>query len=332
MLCVMSILFLTPMYADAATVDQALNSPESGWQRYDDPDREFKYIGAWSNDNNSSYSKNFWKGTGIACIGGQVTFKFYGTKLRIIGDPAYNKPTNNIVIIDGIATTFNEYSATSLYQTLLYEKTGLTQGIHTVVIKTPPNMPTSQNLFFDAIDIDDSGYIIDYYNLTATPGNTQVSLKWDAIPDATGYVIHYGKTSGNLTESKTVTGSAILSDIITGLDNGTKYYFTVSAIINGTEITPSTESPAIPFEDPTAPDHVGNFSTLILTMTNGGLKSYDLSINDLDAFLTWYDKKSDGTGKAYYVFNKTTSIAPYLRIKEYISFDKISSFEVKEFN
>jgi hypothetical protein len=41
---------------------------------------------------------------------------------------------------------------------------------------------------------------------------------------------------------------------------------------------------------------------------------------------------SGGTGKAYYTFTKKNNIKPFLSRKEYIAFDKIQSFEVKDYN
>lgn len=110
------------------------------------------------------------------------------------------------------------------------------------------------------------------------------------------------------------------------------YYYVISAIVSGIENINSNEASATLTDEPTPPGHIGNIATLILTMTNGDDKVYSLSLIELDSFLTWYDSKSDGTGRAYYVFTKSESISPYVSVKDYISFDKISSFEVKEYN
>jgi hypothetical protein len=170
-------------------------------------------------------------------------------------------------------------------------------------------------------------------NFEATGGNANVTLSWSTVPDVSGYIIKRSTTQGGpYDKSITVsTGSAITYTDFE-VANGTKYYYVISAIVSGKESPDSNEASATPTEKPTPPDHTGNTATLILTMTNGGIKEYNLPITDLDNFLTWYDNRSDGNGKTYYTFMKTSNIAPYLSVKEYISFDKISSFEIKEYN
>jgi hypothetical protein len=166
-------------------------------------------------------------------------------------------------------------------------------------------------------------------NLTSSVDKTNVDLSWTPVTNAQYYNLKRSKTSGGYYE--TIASGSAINFTDKGLQPDT-YYYVVSAVVSGKESANSNEvSVTIP-DDSVPSDHVGNNSTLILTMTNGGIKTYDLAVNDLDTFLTWYDKKSDGTGKSYYIFNKTINIAPYLSVKEYVSFDKVSSFEVKEYN
>ena len=334
MLLFISILLLAPVNADAATVGKQLTNPENGWQRIDDTDTNIIYSGTWLTDNNPRYSAQLWNGACNYCAGGNVstsTFKFYGTKLRIIGALFTNKVNNNIVIIDNVEYTFNEYG-TGTYRALVYEKTGLDLGVHTVVIKPSSTMTTSQNLVFDAIDIDDNGYLVPFSqisDLTATAGDTAVELNWVATGSAISYEVKRSLTPGGPYLTIGTTSELTYKD--TGLTNGTTYYYVVSVIDTGIESN-TNEASATPTEVPTPPDHTGDTATLILTMTNGDDKVYNVSLTELDAFLTWYDNRSNGNGRAYYTFTKTTNIAPYLSVKEYVSFDKISSFEVKEYN
>jgi hypothetical protein len=62
--------------------------------------------------------------------------------------------------------------------------------------------------------------------LTATAGNMQVTLSWSASAGATGYYVKRSVTSGGETQIASPT-SANFTD--TGLTNGTKYYYVVSA-------------------------------------------------------------------------------------------------------
>lgn len=168
-------------------------------------------------------------------------------------------------------------------------------------------------------------------NLTAAGGNSNVILSWDSIINAQSYIIKRSKTQGGIYETiKTIdaiTGISTVTYTDNDLINDTTYYYVVTAIVSGKESVNSNEA----FATPT--DILGsNNGILELTMTNGGIKSYNLTALELDSFLTWYDKRSVGIGKSYYVFVKKSDIKPFISKKEYISYDKISSFEVCEYN
>ncbi|ADK16195.1 hypothetical protein WX45_01775 [Clostridium ljungdahlii DSM 13528] len=83
---------------------------------------------------------------------------------------------------------------------------------------------------------------------------------------------------------------------------------------------------------PTNPtDNIGN-AILNLTMTNGNVKSYTVSMSKLNDFISWYNNRSSGSnGSPYYAFDKTDSSQPFSKKTEYVVFDKISSFEVDEY-
>ena len=67
-------------------------------------------------------------------------------------------------------------------------------------------------------------------NLSATAGEGQVKLIWSANTEADlkGYTIHYGTDAGNLS-SNTFASKPGSSKTITGLSNGTKYFFAIDA-------------------------------------------------------------------------------------------------------
>ena len=80
--------------------------------------------------------------------------------------------------------------------------------------------------------------------LTATPGNGQVGLVWNASSGATGYHLKRSTTSGgpyNTIASPTSTG---FTD--TGLTNGTSYFYVVSAVNSGGESPGSSQVSALP--------------------------------------------------------------------------------------
>jgi len=76
---------------------------------------------------------------------------------------------------------------------------------------------------------------------------------------------------------------------------------------------------------------VSGRAILVITMIDGSEKEYDLTIQEVNAFLNWYDTKAEGTGKAYYVFNNNIT-GPYTANKDYIIFDKIMEFKIMEYD
>ncbi len=80
--------------------------------------------------------------------------------------------------------------------------------------------------------------------LTATAGNAQVQLSWNASTGATGYNVKRATTSGGpYTTVAAVTNTSFTN---TGLTNGTTYFFVVSATNANGESANSTEAPATP--------------------------------------------------------------------------------------
>ena len=88
--------------------------------------------------------------------------------------------------------------------------------------------------------------------LSGTAGNAQVSLTWSAPSSdggsaITGYEVSYGTSAGSLTSS-VATGSTSTSYTVTGLTNGTPYYFAVAAInAVGTGAFSTTSSSVTPY-------------------------------------------------------------------------------------
>jgi parallel beta-helix repeat protein len=138
-------------------------------------------------------------------------------------------------------------------------------------------------------------------NLTAVAGNRNVTLTWEPPADnggmaVTNYTVYYGTSPGNYTNN--ITLGNITNYTITGLINGQRYYFAVSAINAVGESPKSNEVSAMPCTVPSAPQN--------LTAVAG----------DGNVTLTWQPPADDGgspiTGyKIYYgtsPSNYTTNI------------------------
>jgi len=171
-------------------------------------------------------------------------------------------------------------------------------------------------------------------NLKATASVAKVDLIWDTISNASSYNIKRSTTSGGPYETiNTVTNTSTESSnayIDSSVTNGTTYYYIITAIVEGKEGNPSTEVSATP-QEPTPPTNTVGDATVRITMITGEIKEYDLTSAVVQNFITWYDNRSEGIGKAYYTITKATT-AGFSSRKEYLAFDKISSFEIMEYN
>jgi len=89
-------------------------------------------------------------------------------------------------------------------------------------------------------------------NLTATGSTSKIDLTWDAVDKATSYTIKRSTTGGG---SYTTIASDIAETSYTDTDvtSGITYYYIVTAVNTGTEITDSNEASAEPTADQTPP-------------------------------------------------------------------------------
>ena len=83
--------------------------------------------------------------------------------------------------------------------------------------------------------------------VAVVPGNGQVSVPWTKVHGATSYAVYDPTFSGgeNYSGPPACTASGT-SCTVTGLRNGTEYYFTVVALKTGSRSTPSAERYAVP--------------------------------------------------------------------------------------
>src|SRR5277367_1741605 len=86
--------------------------------------------------------------------------------------------------------------------------------------------------------------------LTAAAGNAQVTLNWTASSGSTGYYVKRSTTSGG--PYTQISTQAAASDTDTGLTNGTKYYYVVSAYNSAGQSANSAEVHATPVLPPPA--------------------------------------------------------------------------------
>jgi len=117
-------------------------------------------------------------------------------------------------------------------------------------------------------------------SVTASAGNAQVTLTWSASSGATSYNVKRATVSGGpYTTIKTGLTSTSYTD--TGLTNGTRYYYVVSAVNSAGESGNSYEVSAVPVASmrvPSAPTNrtatAGNAQVTLTWSASSGANSY----------------------------------------------------------
>ncbi|MED4954395.1 hypothetical protein ABEO75_20130 [Paenibacillus macerans] len=190
----------------------------------------------------------------------------------------------------------------------------------------------------NAFDIDSNGYLVDANitvpnDLSATGGVKKVELNWTKTANAAGYNVYRSLTAGGPYE-KIASSVTAVTYADENVYNGTTYYYVITALNNINESIYSKEVFATPQEVVTEPEQPsGNRAILVVTMTTGLEKEFDLSMEEVNDFISWYEAKQTGSGKASYAIDKhDNNKGPFSARKDYVIFDKILTFEVNEYN
>jgi fibronectin type 3 domain-containing protein len=132
-------------------------------------------------------------------------------------------------------------------------------------------------------------------NLAATAGNAQVSLTWPASTGATSYHVKRSTTSGAETQIAAPTSASFLD---TGVTNGTKYFYVVSAVNSLAESANSNEASATPTAPATAP------ATPTGLAATGGNAQVSLTWNVSTGATSYHVKRATTAGGSF-----TTTLA-----------------------
>ncbi|MDB2103263.1 cohesin domain-containing protein [Clostridium paraputrificum] len=136
-------------YINIDNIDIINGSILSDAKTYEEDDSLIKYSGNWISESLSSYSGGKSKYSNQK--GGTITFSFNGTGFKWYGLANKYKGIAN-VYVDGVKYSVNTYSASTVNQKLFFEKTGLTNGTHTVRIEVT-GMGNGSYINIDKLDI-----------------------------------------------------------------------------------------------------------------------------------------------------------------------------------
>lgn len=310
---------------NSAVVGDKLTQPEIGWKRYDDNHSKINYEnGKWVRYTTHAAPSDYKKGSMAAKknVTAKMEFWFLGSKINIITnrEPSYTKDA--LVKIDGVDHGYLQSFGSSQAQTLAFKKDGLSFGIHKVeviITNTPSNVVT-YNLRIDAIDIDvdgslvDEGFVEESITLdrnalelvegsqdkliaTILPENASKKIVWSSSDESIATV----DQDGNVTAISE--GQAIITAKVENTE------LVATATVNVKKLISESSS-----------------AILSITLVNGITKEYDVTNAVLNNYLNWFDSAQ---GTSTFKFSKT--ISPYKKVTEYVVYDKIASFEVREY-
>ncbi|MBG9464042.1 MULTISPECIES: Kelch repeat-containing protein [Bacillus] len=94
----------------------------------------------------------------------------------------------------------------------------------------------------------------------------------------------------------------------------------------------STEQPTTDKPIPDQQDKSTNRAILTITLSTGLEKEFDLSMQEINEFINWYDQKDSGTGPSRFEIDKhDNNIGPFEKRKDHVIFKNILTFEVNEY-
>ncbi|AGF56477.1 uncharacterized protein YjdB [Clostridium saccharoperbutylacetonicum] len=316
---------------NSATRGVQLTAPEKGWKRYDNNYSGVNYTGNWQTNDNASdfYNKSLKFSTDVNA---KITFYAYTSKIRFISPITMYSWSDDVKIkVDDNEYTYSHYNSTSIWQTIVWENLKLEKKIHKIEITNPNN-----TLYWsiDAIDIAEDGYIVSNdesitldkstMNLTegetgqliatTTPAGAQVTWKSSDPSIAT---IEVDPTNGKITKVNALKeGTCTITATIADGSN-----LSASCTINITKKTEPTP------DNPTTDSKTG--AILIINLTDGETKVFDVSSSEVDKFKSWYNNKSEFENKLTYVFNKTVN--SNISVEEDVVHNQITSFEIRKY-
>ncbi|HUM06680.1 MAG TPA: glycoside hydrolase family 44 protein [Terriglobales bacterium] len=190
-------------------------------------------------------------------------------------------------------TSGGPYSTIGSPTTLAYTDTGLTNGTTYYYVVSAVNSHGESANSKEVIGQPTAGPPPSApTGVTATPGDKQVSLSWNASSGATSYHVERATTSGGPYSQIAAPTTTSYTD--TGLTNGTTYYYVITALNAGGESGNSSEVSAKPAGSPPA--------------TPTGLAA---TAGDQQVSLTW---NASAGATSYHVKRSTASGGPYSQV------------------
>lgn len=170
-----------------------------------------------------------------------------GTAVTITGLNFGSTPGDNTTTFNNVTATVNSATTT---QIVALVPAGATSGM--ISVATPSGTAYSMNSF--SVLPSSANAPAAPTGVTATAGNTQVSITWSSVTGAISYNVYWSTTSGVTKLNGSKFTSVTTPYVHTGLTNGATIYYVVTAVNSAGEsveslqtgATPATTIPAAP--------------------------------------------------------------------------------------
>ena len=211
--------------------------PAGCWTKVDDVNSNASYTANWGTyiGNPGYQMTEHYSGT----TGATVTFSFTGSQVRYYG---FNRSDLGIaaILVDGVmVTNIDCYSATGLYNQLLFQSAMLTAGPHTLKVQVTGNKNAASSgvsVIADAFEYF-TDTPVDFIppaaptGLSAIARQVSVSLSWSANveSDLGSYTVYRSMTSGGPYDT-IVTGVKTNTYTDKSANSATNYYYVLRAL------------------------------------------------------------------------------------------------------
>lgn len=254
--------------------------------------------------------------TGVTAAGGDSQVKIFWT--AVPGATSYNiywSTTSGVTTANGtkISGVSNPYTMTALA-----DGTKLTNGTTYYFVVTAVSSASS-----GTGESAPSAQVSCVANpvpteVTAAAGDLAATISWTAVSGAISYNIYWSKTTGVTTANGTKITGATNPYTLTGLTNGTTYYFVVTAVNSSGESSPSTEATCIPaLPVPTGVSATrGNGQATVSWPAVTGATSYNIYWSKTTGVTTANGTKIAGVTTPYVVTGLTNDTPYYFVVTE----------------
>ena len=280
---------------------------------YQENNAAISYTGNWSRYYDSKANEGYYNFTNTE--GATASFSFEGTGIKWNAYRDGNSTSQVEVRVDGnLEGVINLWNASLEYQQMVFERTHLAKGLHTLQLKVLRGNVNLDTL--KVLDVEDNTAPIISTGLSVEKGNTTVNLSWDANTesDLQSYRVYRSTAPdqgflplGNNAYHR-LPATATPTYLDTSLLNGTTYYYTVTAMDEaGNESLPLTPVVSVTpvagvgvhQEDDLGIVYSGTWNRYWDSKSNGGYYKYNSTVGDT-ASLTF-----EGTGIRWITWSAT---------------------------